>query len=158
MRPKFKLKTLERRTKTMHKICSKSTIKTSERCPFIRPEMNRKPIVFWWFQGEQKYILLASLLLTSNTLSTIFSTLMKRCPLLLTFSTVRKTFSVLISTVFINNFEHTLFLMSLLLTLNIFHIFFECAYCWTWASKYMPGRLTAHYKNLYFYVNFGYYL
>ena len=45
------------------------------------------------------------------------------------------------SGVFILNFEHIshffldVILLFLLLTLNIFHIFFCCFYCWLWTSK-----------------------
>ena len=95
-------------TKIIYEICSKLTVKTPEGRPFIPPKINKIPVVFWWFQREQKEVLLVSLLLTLNTLNTIFSTLIKRCLSLLTLSTFRKTFFALISTVFINNFENTL--------------------------------------------------
>ena len=75
-------------TKIIYEICSKLTIKTPEGRPFIPPKINKIPVVFWWFQREQKEVLLVSLLLT--------------------LSTFRKTFFALISTVFINNFENTL--------------------------------------------------
>ena len=94
-------------TKIIYEICSKLTIKTPEGRPFIPPKINKIPVVFWWFQREQKEVLLVSLLLTLNTLNTIFSTLIKRCLSLLTLCTFR-TFFALISTVFINNFENTL--------------------------------------------------
>ena len=94
-------------TETIYEICSKLTIKTPEGRHFIPPKINKIPVVFWLFQRKQNDVLLVSLLLTLNTLNTIFSTLIKRCLSLLTLCTFR-TFFALISTVFINNFENTL--------------------------------------------------
>ena len=35
--------------------------------------------------------------------------------------------------------RHCIALVSLLLTLSIFHTFFQCFYCWLWTCKYLIG-------------------
>ena len=104
--------------------------KTSKNC-FFGPNFHKKGVIMNHAQNEKR-LFLAEITNPNHQLSETFNFLKISYIFLLSY----ESFSIL-SDSFCGKCHSQLkqLWMSLLLTLNIFHTFFKCFYCWLWTSK-----------------------